>query len=36
MKNVLQLDDDDIKNMKDQIAQEVQSGELDTNEDEEQ
>ena len=36
MKNVLQLEDDDIKNMKDQIAQEVQSGELDTNEDEEQ
>ena len=36
MKNVLQLEEDDIKNMKDQIAQEVQSGELDTNEDEEQ
>lgn len=36
MKNILQLEDDDIKNMKDQIAQEVQSGELDTNEDEKQ
>jgi hypothetical protein len=36
MKHVLQLDDDDIKNMKDQIAQEVKDGEIGTEEDDEQ
>ena len=32
MKNVLQMDDGDIKNMKDQINQETQSGEIDNDE----
>lgn len=32
MKNVLQFDDDDIKQMKDEIAQEIQSGEIPTGE----
>tara|TARA_R110000796_G_scaffold26398_15_gene73451 strand:+ start:519 stop:2033 length:1515 start_codon:yes stop_codon:yes gene_type:complete len=36
MKNVLQLDDEDVKTMKDQIAKEVQSGELDTDTEDEQ
>ena len=36
MKNVLQLDDDDIKQMKDQIAQEIKDGEINTEEDEQQ
>lgn len=36
MKNILQLDDDDLKQMKDQIAQEQQSGEIPTDEEPEQ
>jgi hypothetical protein len=36
MKNVLNLGDDDIKNMKDQIDQEMKSGEISDEDDEQQ
>jgi hypothetical protein len=36
MKNILMLDDDGMKQMKDQIAQETQAGEINNDEDEDQ
>jgi hypothetical protein len=36
MKNVLNLGDDDIKDMKDQIEQEIKSGEISDEDDEQQ
>jgi hypothetical protein len=36
LKNVLMLDDDGIKQMKDQITKEKESGEIETDDEEEQ